>query len=259
MSTGQSYTSDLRLALAYYYCCGGHPEAFLFNDEHVRDSECVRERITSALGTPPGVAEYSRCQASAVSAEPSLTLRTSPEDKVRKYVQILVGPDGRRYNLNPDLARDTERIYLCLKCAHNSRKSKFSLASGHDYGIYTELPKLNAVGSNFVAPARCFGLEFSLSRKNCSGHAICFPLRCPQSCAKIPPATDVDRKPRVTFIGPSEEWRAQKYCYRRLENIESDNSHTQVEKRVKLQESIESDVIVSNDDALHADDDALNS
>ncbi|OWY96626.1 hypothetical protein PHMEG_00033062 [Phytophthora megakarya] len=158
----------------------------------------------------------------------------------------------------------------------------FSLASGHDYGRSVELPKLNVVPSNCVAPARCFGLEFSLSRKTCSDPAVCFPSSGPQSLTKILPATYVDRTTRVTFIGSSERWRAQKHCYRRLyelasvtsfewlsvlkdthsyfrrENIEIDDSHTQMEKLNKLQELIESDVIVNNVDALHAVDDAVN-
>jgi hypothetical protein len=324
MTTGQSYTNEPRLALAYYYCCGSHPVDFVFNDEHVCDSESVRERLLNALDSPPGATECSRCDATAAAADPSTsaisacascceflvgpasghlslplsrlpdTFRVSSEeydtryehlsdDKAEKYARVFVSQDGIRYYLNPELIRDMEQIHLCSKCAYNPRKSKFSLANGHDYGRSADLPELNAVGKNCIAPARCFGLEFSLSAKHCSGHAICFPSSGPQSCAKVLPATDIDRKPRVTFIGPSEEWRAQRHRYRRLyelpapslfkwhsdlkethsyfrkENIEIDESQAQVERLAELQGSIEHGVVVSDDAALHAVDDAVNS
>eukprot|EP00644_Phytophthora_capsici_P013451 jgi/Phyca11/17639/fgenesh1_pg.PHYCAscaffold_29_\ len=41
-----------RLALIYYYCCGAHPEAFVFNDEHLREDESVKERLLYALDSP---------------------------------------------------------------------------------------------------------------------------------------------------------------------------------------------------------------
>ncbi|ETO59125.1 hypothetical protein F444_22500, partial [Phytophthora nicotianae P1976] len=71
MSKGQNFTSDPRLALIYYYCCGGHPEAFIFNDEHLREDESVKERLLNALDSPIGVEEYERCQASAAAVNPT--------------------------------------------------------------------------------------------------------------------------------------------------------------------------------------------
>ncbi|ETI31425.1 hypothetical protein F443_21614 [Phytophthora nicotianae P1569] len=62
MSKGQKFTSDPRLALIYYYCFGGHPEAFVFNDEHLREDESVKERLLNALDSPIGVEEYERWQ-----------------------------------------------------------------------------------------------------------------------------------------------------------------------------------------------------
>ncbi|ETN10941.1 hypothetical protein PPTG_09972 [Phytophthora nicotianae INRA-310] len=71
MMKGQNFTSDPRLALAYYYCCAGQPDAFVFNDEHVRDDELVRERLLNAMDAPPGLPEYERCQASSAASDPA--------------------------------------------------------------------------------------------------------------------------------------------------------------------------------------------
>ncbi|ETI41026.1 hypothetical protein F443_13699, partial [Phytophthora nicotianae P1569] len=210
MSKGQNFTSDPRLALIYYYCCGGHPEAFIFNDEHLREDESVKERLLNALDSPIGVEEYERCQASAAAVNPTQscivacascceflvgadcthvclpllrlpdTFRVSEdefatryghlsEDIIRKHAQILLEPDGSKYYIDPDLVKDKDRIQLCSKCAFNPRKSKFSLANGHEYGRYGSLPELSAVAKNCISPVRSFGLELSLSGKHCTG------------------------------------------------------------------------------------------
>ncbi|ETM48838.1 hypothetical protein L914_06688 [Phytophthora nicotianae] len=303
MMKGQNFTSDPRLALAYYYCCAGQPDAFVFNDEHVRDDELVRERLLNAMDAPPGLPEYERCQASSAASDPanfsifacasccefllgpesghvclplsllSQSFQISSEEfakryghlsmgTVRKHAQILLQPDGRNYYLNPELVRDTERVHLCSKCAYNPRKSKFSIANGHDYGRYDSLPDLSPIAKNCISPAWCFGLEFSVSGKHCSGHAICFPSGGPQACAKVLPSTDIERKPRVTFIGPSEEWRAKKHLFRglyELPSIQIDDSTAGAERLASLQDSIENGVIVSDAAALHAVDNAVNS
>ncbi|KAG1711384.1 hypothetical protein DVH05_008638 [Phytophthora capsici] len=324
MCKGQNFTSDPRLALIYYYCCGAHPEAFVFNDEHLREDESVKERLLYALDSPNGVEEYERCQASAAAVNPTQscivarascceflvgadcthaclpllrlpdTFRVSEdefatryghlsEDIIRKHAQILLEPDGSKYYLDPDLVKDRDRIQLCSKCAFNPRKSNFSWANGHEYGRYGSLPELSAVAKNCISPVRSFGLELSLSGKHCTGHSICFMSTGPQACAKILPVTDVERRPRVTFIGPSETWKARKKIFRRLyelpsvsifswlsvlkethsffrkEGIEIDTSEIRAEELTKLEENIENDVVVSDAADLHAVDDAVTS
>ncbi|ETK74515.1 hypothetical protein L915_18714 [Phytophthora nicotianae] len=324
MMEGQNFTSDPKLALIYYYCCGGQPDALVFNDEHVRDYEHVRERLLDALDSPLGKSEYERCQTSATSLDPSQSgifacascceflvgprsnhvclslsqlsqsFRISDEeyesryghlsdDIAKSHAQVFYHPDGKKYFLNPELVRDTERIHLCASCAYNPRKSKFSLANGHDYGRYGSLPDLSPIAKNCIAPARCFGLEFSISGKHCSGHSICFPSSGPQACTKVLPVMDIDRKPRVTFIGPTEEWRARKHLFWGLYELPSesifswlnvlkethsffrkeciviDDSLSAKQRLADLQDSIEKGVIVSDAGALHAVDDAVNS
>ncbi|ETL34404.1 hypothetical protein L916_13364 [Phytophthora nicotianae] len=108
--------------------------------------------------------------------------------------------------------------------------------------------------------ARCFGLEFS---KHCRGHSICFPSSGPQACTKVLPVTDIDRKPRVTFIGSTEQWRARKHLFRGLYELPRmhyiDVSLSAKQRLADLQDSIEKGVIVSDAGALHAVDDAVNS
>lgn len=71
MTKGQNFTSDPRLALAYYYFCGGHPDAFVINDEHVREDVSVKERLLRVMDPPPGSLEYKQCQTSSTAADPS--------------------------------------------------------------------------------------------------------------------------------------------------------------------------------------------
>ncbi|EGZ08101.1 hypothetical protein PHYSODRAFT_306172 [Phytophthora sojae] len=67
------------------------------------------------------------------------------------------------YHLNPDLVRDPGSIPLCVKCAEDPRKSKYSIASGHDYGPVGCFPELNDVASKCIAPVRSFGLAITAS------------------------------------------------------------------------------------------------
>ncbi|ETO60151.1 hypothetical protein F444_21623 [Phytophthora nicotianae P1976] len=105
----------------------------------------------------------------------------------------------------------------------------------------------------------------------------------PQACAKILPVTDVERRPRVTFIGPSETWRARKQIFRRLyelpsvsifswlpvlkethsffrkEGIGIDTLEIRAEELTILEENIENNVVVSDAADSHAVDDAVTS
>ena len=66
ISSHQNFTKHPHLALAYFHCCGNHPDAFVFNDETLQGDEgaTVRARLTHALDSPPGVEEATRCQTS---------------------------------------------------------------------------------------------------------------------------------------------------------------------------------------------------
>ncbi|KAE8985496.1 hypothetical protein PF011_g20367 [Phytophthora fragariae] len=137
------------------------------------------------------------------------------EDVVKKYRQVYI--DGEDvYYLIPELVSDQEAIPLCEKCAADPRKSPFSVASGHDYGRVSDLPELSSVALGCIAPVRCFGTEISLSGKHSSGHIICFPSDGPDEVAKVLPHVHPECMPRVTFIGPEEEWRVQRKKFRGL-------------------------------------------
>ncbi|EEY70269.1 uncharacterized protein PITG_21983, partial [Phytophthora infestans T30-4] len=88
MMKGQNFNSDPRLALAYYYCCGGQPDAFVFNDEHIRDDESFRERLLNVMDAPPGLLEYERCQASSATNDPSNGSSGTHGNSIIMYRQI---------------------------------------------------------------------------------------------------------------------------------------------------------------------------
>ncbi|KAG1691107.1 hypothetical protein DVH05_027182 [Phytophthora capsici] len=64
MATGQHFTSDPRLALAYYYCCGVDPGAFVFGNEMLRGASgaATRERLAALLAECPSQSEVAECQ-----------------------------------------------------------------------------------------------------------------------------------------------------------------------------------------------------
>ncbi|KAF1790180.1 hypothetical protein GQ600_19319 [Phytophthora cactorum] len=92
-----------------------------------------RRRVASAFPTPPNE---------------TLALARLPEG---------IGFHGagcHLYRLNPDFVPDDQRVVLCSACAPDPRKSRFSIASGHDYGRQGGLPDLNDVASlcmNFLS------------------------------------------------------------------------------------------------------------
>ncbi|OWZ05539.1 hypothetical protein PHMEG_00022357 [Phytophthora megakarya] len=197
-----------------------------------------------------------------------------PEEFIRKYRQVLF--DGEDiYYLIPELVKDRERIPLCVRCCDDARKNKFSVASGHDYGRIDQLPKLNDISTNCIAPVRCFGIELSLSRTHSTGHSICFPSDGPLQVASILPAVDSHCLARVTFIGPAEEWRVQQQKYRKLydipvndiykwlsvlcrlnnifreENIEIDTSDQRCAELQGLGDAISDGVVCDSSHAIH--------
>ncbi|ETM31741.1 hypothetical protein L914_20742 [Phytophthora nicotianae] len=169
MSKGQKFTSDPRLALIYYYCFGGHPEAFVFNDEHLREDESVKERLLNALDSPIGVEEYERCQQRSTQRKAVLS-RAPPAVNFSSALTVLTSANHccvyqihfeyLKMSLQPDLVKDKDRIQLCSKCAFNPRESKFSLANGHEYGRYGSLSELSAVAKKTAFPP-CVVLDWN--------------------------------------------------------------------------------------------------
>ncbi|EGZ27313.1 hypothetical protein PHYSODRAFT_477033 [Phytophthora sojae] len=129
------------------------------------------------------------------------------------------------YHLNPDLVRDPGSIPLCVKCAEDHRKSKYSIASGHDYGRVGGLPELNDVASKCIAPVRSFGLAITASGKHCVGHSICFPSTGPAEVSKVLPCTSRDCIPSVTFVGPRDDWRVKRKHYKNLYRLPVDDMY----------------------------------
>ncbi|KAG1695179.1 hypothetical protein DVH05_020820 [Phytophthora capsici] len=155
-------------------------------------------------------------------SERETLLLETPEPVARMYRQLyFYGNDI--YYLIPDLVRDVNKIPLCKKCRKDPRQNKFSVASGHDYGRIGQLPDLNEVEVSCISPARCFGLELSLSGKHSKGHAICFPTDGPFELSRVLPRVDDRCVPRVTFIGPRETWRIAKKKFSKLYAISGAN------------------------------------
>lgn len=143
---------------------------------------------------------------------------------VQQYRQVLFD-DEDIYYLIPELVRDRNKIPLCTKCGADPRANKFSVANGHDYGRIGNLPELNDVTMNCIVPARGFGIEISLSGTHSSGHVICFPSNGPAEMARVLPNVDPGYMPRVTFVGPAEEWRVQQNKFRKLYTIQVDEAY----------------------------------
>ncbi|GMF34354.1 unnamed protein product [Phytophthora lilii] len=120
------------------------------------------------------------------------------------------------------LYRDTpeEIVRSSRQCKVDPRKSKYSVAAGHDYGRVGQLPALNDVSLACISPAR---LELSLSEEHSTGNAICFPLNGPCELARVLPNIDDACTPRVTFIGSLETWRIRRKLYLRLFDIPVDD------------------------------------
>lgn len=67
-SLRNSFEQDPRLALVYFWLCGPHPDAFIYNDERA-DDPAVIERVMKAIGNPVGQEEAVRCQASVAECD----------------------------------------------------------------------------------------------------------------------------------------------------------------------------------------------
>lgn len=307
-----NYTRHPNLALLYYQCCSNHPESYVCNDESLLDdtSGATRHRLNSVLDKPVSSEDVANCQSQCEknglgdiwacasccefvntadrkisrhrlgNLHPGFKLTTAerdiyqkmPNDIVRQHVQCLIIGDVW-YHLNPDLVPDISSINICSVCSEDPRQSQFSIASGHDYGRYATLPALNDVALNCICPVRCFGLEISISRKHTMGHSICFPSDGPQKCSVLP-NVDEHISPRVTFIGPSEQWRREKNKYKFLyhlpiediykwlyvlchthqyykdHGIKIDESSQRVEQLHKLDHSIQENVVISESESV---------
>lgn len=266
MSHGQRFTSDPRLALAYYYCCGVDLGAFVFGGEQLNGgaTEGTRRRLKRAFDDYPKSADIAVCQSIVRAAESESTnilacascgrilpdngddvvvysqlkslhamfllgdsersevFSSAPTAIVKRYRQLYFDRDDVYY-LIPELARDHSSVPLCGKCFADPRKSPFSVGSGHDYGRTGSLPDLTPVALGCIAPIRCFGMDISISGKHPTGHAICFPSDGPGKVATVLPRVDAECIPRVTFIGPEEEWRIQRKQFRALYSIPVDD------------------------------------
>ncbi|KAG1711916.1 hypothetical protein DVH05_009157 [Phytophthora capsici] len=300
MATGQHFTSDPRLALAYYYCCGVDPGAFVYGNEMLRGASgaATRERLAALLAECPSQSEVAECQrlVDEIEAESvdlwacascgrvllegvhfrrledlsSVVLTQQERDELdvsmpshiaRTYRQLLfVGEQV--YYLIPELVRDREKIPLCKNCSVDARKSKFSVACGHDYGRIGSLPVLSDAAVNCITPTRCFGVEISLSGKHCSGHSICFPSDGPNKLSNVLPDLDPQCMPRVTFIGPREEWRVQQQKYRGLYAIPPDDVYKVLSVLAHVNNIFkEEDILIEDTSdrrrALHAMEEAI--
>ncbi|OWY93401.1 hypothetical protein PHMEG_00037220 [Phytophthora megakarya] len=111
--------------------------------------------------------------------------------------------DDHLFYVNSDLVVDNDQGYLCGPFAANPRDVCFSIADGNDYGRRGDVPALNHIATNCKCLVRRFGLEISISGKHLNGHVICFASDGPVQCTKPGP----ESMPRVTFIGPNDQWR----------------------------------------------------
>lgn len=174
MAKGQHFLQDPRLALAYYYCCGTDPSSCVFGDEQMRGEggAATRERVSKLLDDYPKASDIAACQRASESTtiwacascgrillenksekvyfSSLVDLRSllmlsdterlklflyTPEAFVRRYRQLLFN-GGEIFYLIPELVRDLDKIPLCQKCHADPRKSKFSVATGHDISFY---------------------------------------------------------------------------------------------------------------------------
>ncbi|ETP13465.1 hypothetical protein F441_11386 [Phytophthora nicotianae CJ01A1] len=215
MGKNQHYVQDPRLALAYYYCCGTDPGSFVFGDEQLRGDgdEAVRERISSLLDDYPKESDIAESQQEVLESAPESTT-----------------------------------IWACAACGrvllqNKSEKVYFS-------GLQ-EIPGIrlseNERNELYISPARCFGLELSLSGRHSRGHAICFPTNGPCEIARHLPKVDGSCAPRITFIGPRETWRVQKKKFKKLYEIPVDSVYQWLNVLVNVNNVFKKEVIQIED------------
>ncbi|ETL90312.1 hypothetical protein L917_10959 [Phytophthora nicotianae] len=256
MGKNQHYVQDPRLALAYYYCCGTDPGSFVFGDEQLRGDgdEAVRERISSLLDDYPKESDIAESQQEVLESAPESTTiwacaacgRVLLQNKSEKvYFSGLQEIPGIRLSENErnELFADTPKIY-----ARSYRQLYFR---GSDvYYLILELlndGEKNPLCENYISPARCFGLELSLSGRHSRGHAICFPTNGPCEIARHLPKVDGSCAPRITFIGPRETWRVQKKKFKKLYEIPVDSVYQWLNVLVNVNNVFKKEVIQIED------------
>jgi len=172
-------------------------------------------------------------------------LPTEIKEKHRQYVQR----NDILYHLNPELVVDFNAIVLCDHCMENPREQLFSIANGHDYGRYGELPELNDIALGCISPIRHFGVEVTVSGKHSIGHSICFPSDGPQQCSNVIPQLSDEKLPRISFIGPREKWRIVQKKYRHLYNLPVESMYKWMKVLVHLHSFYkENDIIINESD-----------
>jgi hypothetical protein len=152
---GQNFSKDPRLALAYFWLCGSHPDTFICNDESPNDPQ-VFKHVKEAIGAPVGQEEamlLQKCISKHDSGIARLAACASCNERLfeKKYIIIDAGPvqslhrsflltekqvhdycqlpramaqahvsvlqHGKSYyHLNPDLVPNLDNVILCSRC-----------------------------------------------------------------------------------------------------------------------------------------------
>jgi hypothetical protein len=145
-------------------------------------------------------------------------------DIVRDFVSVLFN-DNKHYHLNPDLIPDLNEIVLCSTCAKNPLDHPFSLASGHDYGRLSKFPNISGVTLRSILPVQIYNIDILVKANHAKGHCICFPSNGPVESAKELPCIDLERIPRLTFLGPQDRWRKEEGRWSHLCEFDYEDAH----------------------------------
>ena len=254
----QNYTKKPNVAIAAFHCCSGDPNAFLSNDEQLKgpQNQSIRDRISKVIGSPVGMKEARECHEKALEIEKPnvrivafascnecisdgafVTSHISdihddfiltddetednsgiPPEILQKHCMVYPYNE-KHYHLNPDLVHCPSKIILCKQCHKDPRKKGlFSIANGHDYGLYSDLPELSIIAKACICPARIFNIDLKLRSNHSSANAIVYPSDGPPKCSAVLPVVD-ESLVHITFLGPREDWRLQKQNFRHLYDL----------------------------------------
>jgi hypothetical protein len=290
LQNGQAFAQHPNLALLYFWLCGPHPDAFIYNGEDPNDKNVV-DRILKAIGDPVGQAEAVECQARAlqhdigscrmaacascnevlfenedtiVDAGPVqhlddsfqlteaeiLALSLIPAELLQKHVSVLI-VDGMHYHLNPDLVPDVSNVVLCGRCSSDPHDYRYSIASGHDYGRRNGLPEMSVATLNAILPARAYNIDILIRSNHSTAHAIAFPSDGPVEMAKVLPWQGT-LPIKTTYLGPGDSWRKKAKRFRSLVAVNSKDCYTMLEMWKGLRNPYFEGIVIDDSPETHA-------
>ncbi len=85
-------------------------------------------------------------------------------------------------------------------------KDQESIAAGNNYGRLGSLKPMNGTTRNVCVPVRLYNIDLQIRASHSTNHSIAFPMNGCVECLKKLPCLDEKYCPKVTFLGPRDEW-----------------------------------------------------